>query len=114
MALNTQAPFRAALEKMLVHGPGVGFVTGHAVHRNAVPGVRSFIALGMGKFLMLLVAARADLFRRFLDHPRPVGTMQIVAIGTFVPTGMLVQHLGPATERPFVAGAATGPLVGRQ
>lgn len=99
---------------MLIHGPDISFVTGHTIHRDAVTGIRRCFTHWMGKLLMLGMTAGTDLLRRGFDHPRPVGTVQVVTIGAFIPVGMLVQHLGSPTESPLVAEPTTGPLIGRQ
>ena len=68
----------------------------------------------MRELLMLRMTAGTDLLRRSFYHPRPVGTMQIVAIGAFIPVRMLMQHLGTPTESVLMTEPATGPLIGRQ
>lgn len=114
MTLDTETAFGTAVEEVLVIGADVGVMAGHAVHRGAVAGIQSFLALRMGKALVPFMATGTDIRRRALDHSRPVGAVQVVTIGAFVPAGMLMQHLRPPLEGSGMAGLAAGPLIGRQ
>ena len=114
MALDTETALGTAMEEVLVIGPDVGIVASHAVHRGAVAWVQSLFTHGMGKALVPFMAIGTNILRRALDHPRPVGAVQVVTIGALVPAGMLMQHLRTPLERSGMAGLATGPLIGRQ
>lgn len=114
MALDTEAPFGTAMEKVFVHGADIGIMTTHAVHGHPVARIPGAVPLGMGETLVPLMTAGANILRGILDHARPVGAMQIVAIGAFVPAGVLVQHLRAAGEGAAMAGTATGAFVGRE
>jgi hypothetical protein len=111
MTLHTQAPLGTPQQEMFVHRPGVGIMAAHAIHGHAIARVLGFIPERMGKRLVFDMASGADFPGRILDHAGPVRTMQIMAIGTFVPTRMLMQHLRPATEGCLMTLATAGPLI---
>lgn len=114
MTLDTETALGTAVEEILVIGADVGVMAGHAVHGGAVAGIQSFLALRMGKALVPFMATGTDIRRRALDHSRPVGAVQVVTVGAFVPAGMLMQHLRTPLEGSGMAGLAAGPLIGRQ
>ena len=114
MTLDTETAFGTAMEEVLVIGPDVGVMAGHAVHGGAVARIQSLFTHGMGKALVPLMAISADILRRALDHSRPVGAVQVMTVGAFVPAGMLMQHLRTPLEGSGMTGLATGPLIGRQ
>lgn len=113
MTLDAETTLAAAAQVVAVHAAIVGVVASQTVHRLSVARVKGIIPDRMSEPLVLFVALGADIVA-IDQHRHAIAAVQLVAVGTLIPTAMTVQIFFTSFESIGVTVAAQGADICRQ
>lgn len=113
MTLDTETTLTAAAQKVAIIGAIVRIMAGQTVHRLVIAWIDRIFTDRMGKAFVLIVTLGTDVIAIF-QHRDRIGAMQLMAIGTEIPTNVHMQILLTATKGIGVTIPTNRSDIGRQ